>query len=94
MKNTEKNRKNDNNASIWKWMKGSRILYLFGIISIGLSTLIMMVRPLILTYTLDTVLGEQESILPEWFSQILHLEMAGGRNIELLWNAAQFAGIE
>jgi ATP-binding cassette, subfamily B, bacterial len=87
MKNTEKIK---NNASIWKWMKGSRLLYLFGIISIGLSTFIMMVRPLILTYTLDTVLGEQESNLPEWFARILHLEMAGSRSAELLWNASIF----
>ncbi len=71
-------------------MKGSKLLYLFGIISIGLSTFIMMVRPLILTYTLDTVLGMQESNLPEWFARILHLEMAGSRSTELLWNASIF----
>ncbi|NQT60388.1 MAG: ABC transporter ATP-binding protein [Bacteroidetes bacterium] len=90
MKNTETNETNNNNTSIWNWMKGSRLLYLFGIISIGLSTLIMMARPLILTYTLDTVLGEQESTLPEWFTRILHLETAGGRITELLWNASIF----
>jgi len=87
MKNTENK---IHNASIWIWMKGSKLLYLFGIISIGLSTFIMMVRPLILTYTLDTVLGMQESNLPEWFARILHLEMAGSRSTELLWNASIF----
>ena len=71
-------------------MKGSKLLYLFGIISIGLSTFIMMIRPLILTYTLDTILGKQESNLPGWFARILHLEMAGSRSVELLWNASIF----
>lgn len=87
MKNTKKNK---STISIWAWMKGSRILYLFGIISIGVSTLIMMARPLILTYTLDTVLGGKNSTLPDWFTGILNLEMAGSKNYELLWNAAVF----
>ena len=71
-------------------MKGSRLLYLSGIISIGISTLIMMVRPLILTYTMDTVLSERESTLPEWFIHILHLNMTGSKSTKLLWNAVLF----
>lgn len=71
-------------------MKGSRLLYLFGILSIGASTFIMMLRPLIITYTLDTVLDKQESILPEWVTSILKVTADKGLSIELLWNAAIF----
>ncbi|MCK5155772.1 MAG: ABC transporter ATP-binding protein [Spirochaetales bacterium] len=90
MKTTKESKTYTNKASVWKWMKGSRILYFFGIISIGLSTLIMMARPLILTYSLDTTLGGMESTLPEWFTWILSRQSGSGRNIELLWNASVF----
>ena len=90
MKTTKESKTYTNKASVWKWIKGSRILYFFGIISIGLSTLIMMARPLILTYSLDTTLGGMESTLPEWFTWILSRQSGSGRNIELLWNASVF----
>jgi ATP-binding cassette, subfamily B, bacterial len=71
-------------------MKGTRLLYISGIVSIGISTLIMMARPLILTYVLDSILGGEESSLPAWFVRITawgNWDDIGGR---LLYNALLF----
>ncbi len=86
----QRNNRMKNAISVWSWMKGARLLYISGILSIGISTLIMMARPLILTYVLDSVLGGEESSLPVWFARIAawgNWDGVGGR---LLYNGLLF----
>jgi len=71
-------------------MKGSRLLYITGISSIGISTLIMMGRPLVITYILDTILGGKETALPDWYARILEAPVWEGIQGRLIWSAAVF----
>lgn len=80
-------------------MIGSRMLYSFSIIAIGISTAVMMIRPLILMYVLDTVLvpgaSSAASRLPAWLIKVVSIpdrleNMLSGTNDELIWGAGVF----
>ena len=80
-------------------MRGSRLLYIASLCAIGISTAVMMIRPLILMYVLDTVLVPQAtnetSRLPAWLIQVLSLPDSLTRVVkttrnELIWGAAIF----
>lgn len=80
---TEKNK--NEHTNIWLWLKGSRLLYGTGILAIGLSTLLMMGRPLVITYLLDNLLGGKESAIPAWYLSLLELYQSDQLIHNLLW---------
>ena len=53
------------------FMKGSRLLYLGAIISIGLSTMIGLISPLIIRFTVDSVIGDVAAALPPWIDKMV-----------------------
>lgn len=53
---------------LWAFMKGSRILYLASIISIGIATLFSFASPLVIRYTIDSVIGGLTMEAPLWLT--------------------------
>jgi ATP-binding cassette subfamily B protein len=53
------------------YMKGNRMLYVGSILSIGLATIISMVTPLIVRFTVDSVIGSEAAVLPLWIENII-----------------------
>lgn len=49
---------------LWKLMKGSRLLYIGAIISIGMAALFSFLSPLVIRYTIDSVIGGKPTQLP------------------------------
>lgn len=70
---------------MWLLLKGSRMLYGTGVLAIGLSTLLMMGRPLVITYLLDNLLGGKESAIPGWYLSLLELYQSDQLIHNLLW---------
>ena len=75
------------------------MLYSFSIIAIGISTAVMMIRPLILMYVLDTVLvpgaSSAASRLPAWLIKVISIpdrleKVLSGTSDELIWGAGVF----
>jgi ATP-binding cassette, subfamily B, bacterial len=81
-----------NFKQLWNFMKNNRILYVFAIFAIGLSTFIRFIWPQILRVTIDSVIGtkplEENSGFYSVFSYIFNL--VGGRSVlvQALWAAS------
>ncbi|ABW19484.1 ABC transporter ATP-binding protein [Alkaliphilus oremlandii] len=43
---------------LWQYMKGNRLIYIGSILSIGISTLINVINPLIIRTTIDSIIGD------------------------------------
>ncbi|NLM42742.1 MAG: ABC transporter ATP-binding protein [Clostridiales bacterium] len=56
---------------LWDFMKGYRILYLSSILSIGLATMFSFLSPLVISYTIDTIIGGVETDVPIWIAKII-----------------------
>jgi len=66
-------------------MKGNRLIYLGAIISIGLATLLSLIGPLILSLTIDSIIGDKVMDIPQWGINII--ENLGGKStlVQNLW---------
>lgn len=60
-------------------MKGNRILYLASILSIGIATLFAFASPLIIRYTIDSVIGGKAMEAPHWI--LSTVKYLGGQDI-------------
>ncbi|MEA4962598.1 ABC transporter ATP-binding protein [Lutispora sp.] len=63
---------------LWSFMKGNRLLYLASIISIGFATVFSFMSPLIIRYTIDSVIGGTAMDAPSWVMNII--ETVGGQD--------------
>lgn len=70
---------------LWKFMKGSRLLYLAAIISIGIATFASIINPLVLKISIDSVIGDKPIDAPNIIKN--SIETIGGIKIlkENLW---------
>lgn len=62
-----------------KYMKGNLLLYAGAVLSIGLATIISMVSPLIVRFTVDSVIGNEAAVLPLWIENII--QSIGGMEV-------------
>ncbi len=56
---------------LMSFMKGSRLLYLGSILCVWISTFITMASPLIVRFTVDSVIGNEPADLPAWVAGLL-----------------------
>ncbi|MGO1368581.1 ABC transporter ATP-binding protein [Senegalia sp. (in: firmicutes)] len=61
---------------LWKFMKGSKLLYLAAIVSIGLATFASIINPLVLKFSIDSVIGDKDIEAPDIIKNII--ENIGG----------------
>ncbi|MDD2482251.1 MAG: ABC transporter transmembrane domain-containing protein, partial [Lutispora sp.] len=64
---------------LWIFMKGNRLLYLASIISIGLATIFSFMSPLVIRYTIDSVIGGTAMVAPDWIINLI--KNLGGQDI-------------
>lgn len=64
---------------LWNFMKGNRLLYLASIISIGIATLFSFASPLVIRYTIDSVIGGIAMEVPLWLRSTV--EYLGGQDV-------------
>ena len=64
---------------LWVFMKGNRLLYLASIISIGLATIFSFMSPLVIRYTIDSVIGGTAMVAPDWIINLI--KNLGGQDI-------------
>ncbi|MBU0937058.1 MAG: ABC transporter ATP-binding protein/permease [Spirochaetes bacterium] len=64
---------------LWAALRGSRLLFAGATLTIALAALVSLVDPLILRYTLDTVIGGQPAELPSWLGGLL--QRLGGESV-------------
>ena len=60
-----------NSKLLMSFMKGSRLLYLGSILCVWISTFLSMVSPLIVRFTVDSVIGNEPADLPAWTAGLL-----------------------
>ena len=60
-----------NSKLLMSFMEGSRLLYLGSILCVGISTFLSMVSPLIVRFTVDSVIGNEPADLPAWTAGLL-----------------------
>ncbi|MFO7897204.1 MAG: ABC transporter ATP-binding protein [Candidatus Cloacimonadales bacterium] len=74
---------------LWKYMKGSRMLYLMAIIAIGIAAFIQFLWPLVLRVTIDSIIGDQPLQVGGWLADYFKrvYEFSGGRSVlvQKLW---------
>lgn len=58
--------------------KGSRLLYVFAILSVGVATYISMLEPMVIKITIDSVIGNEPMSLPSFLEKLVNF--IGGRN--------------
>ncbi len=70
---------------LWRFLKGSKIFFAVSIITSVLLAAVDMINPQIIRFTVDTVLGSEESGLPDFGNKIV--EYLGGVEVlkEKLW---------
>ncbi|HPT78206.1 MAG TPA: ABC transporter ATP-binding protein [Candidatus Atribacteria bacterium] len=56
---------------LWDFMKGNRLIFLGAILLVGLSALVSMLSPLVMSFTLDNVLGDKEIVLPSLIDRLV-----------------------
>ena len=68
---------------LWKYMEGSRTIYLMSVISIGFAVFLRYLWPIILKITIDSVIGEQPLDIQGWLQPIFTkiFILVGGRSI-------------
>lgn len=49
-----------------KFMRGSKVMYLSSIIAVGLASMFSLVRPMIIRFTIDSVIGTETPNAPGW----------------------------
>ena len=67
---------------LWKFMKGYRLMYTGAVISIGLATLFMIIVPLVIRITIDSIIGHKPMDAPGWIRQ--YVILIGGRDTLVL----------
>lgn len=70
---------------LWDFMKGNRMLYIASVISIGIATLFSFAPPLVIRYTIDSVIGGTAMEAPAWLERAA--EYLGGQEVlrQNLW---------
>lgn len=70
---------------LWKFMKGNRLIYVGAILAIGLDTLFSIVSPLVLKFTIDSIIGTKPMEAPGWIINVVN--NYGGREAlgQRLW---------
>lgn len=64
---------------LWNFMKGNRLLYFGAIISIGFATLFSFCSPLVIRFTVDSIIGGKPINAPTWIIELI--EAAGGTSM-------------
>ena len=90
--------KKSNLKKLTELTRGSRLLFLFGIICAGLSSLLDMFIPDVIRMTIDSVIGEKPLDLPGYISWIRWVQSRNTAEIvavirERLWIIAVIAGV-
>lgn len=57
---------------LWNFMKGNRLMYLGAITSIGFATFFSFLSPLIIRYTIDSVIGGNLMDEPLWIGKVIN----------------------
>ncbi|MFP4383188.1 MAG: ABC transporter ATP-binding protein [Spirochaetia bacterium] len=60
-----------------KFMSGSRVMYLSSVIAVGLASMFSLIRPIIIRFTIDSVIGKEEPNVPSWI--LTAYNSAGGK---------------
>ncbi len=70
---------------LMKSMKGNRLLYIGAILSVALATIFTLAGPLVISFTIDSVIGNEPMTLPIWISNIV--DSLGGKStlVQNLW---------
>ncbi|MBS3741531.1 MAG: ABC transporter ATP-binding protein [Candidatus Cloacimonetes bacterium] len=63
---------------LWKFLKGSRTLYVLAIVAIALATIFSLLIPLITRFTIDSVIGNKPIELPTFIENAI--AFVGGKN--------------
>ncbi|AOT73008.1 ABC transporter ATP-binding protein [Geosporobacter ferrireducens] len=73
---------------LWRYMEGSKGLYIGAILSIGISTIFTLINPLVIRITIDSIIGEEAIQAPLWVQTFV--ERLGGKSLLMhnLWVAA------
>ncbi|WP_242942492.1 ABC transporter ATP-binding protein [Proteiniborus sp. DW1] len=61
-----------------KSMKGNRLLYVGAILSVALATAFTLAGPLVISFTIDSVIGDKPMDVPNWVLSII--DSLGGKN--------------
>lgn len=64
---------------LWEFLYGNKMLYVGAIIAVALSTLISMLPPLVIRFTIDSIIGGQKMQVPIWVQSIV--DAIGGKNV-------------
>lgn len=67
------------------FMKGNKLLYTGAVICVALATLFSLVIPLIIRFTIDSIIGDEPLRLPEWFLNLLEQVGLSDRLLNSLW---------
>lgn len=63
---------------LMKSMKGNRLLYVGAILSVALATAFTLAGPLVISFTIDSVIGDKPMDVPNWVLSII--DSLGGKN--------------
>ncbi len=69
--NTKKRRESSSISMLWRFLRGSRAYFVTGIVCAILSSLFELVIPKITGYTVDSVIGSENSTLPEFVNKLI-----------------------
>ena len=70
-------------ALIWRFLKGSRLMFLISILCAAGTALADMINPQIIRITIDNILGNKEAELPDFVHSII--ERLGGFGYLASW---------
>lgn len=70
---------------LMKSMKGNKLLYLGAILSVAFATAFTLAGPLVISFSIDSVIGNKSMDLPIWIEKVVN--SIGGRNtlVQNLW---------
>ncbi len=70
---------------LMKSMKGNKLLYIGAILSVALATAFTLAGPLVISFTIDSVIGNKPMDVPIWIKNIIN--SIGGKNtlVQNLW---------
>ncbi|MFW6289218.1 MAG: ABC transporter ATP-binding protein, partial [Spirochaetota bacterium] len=68
MKNEEQNSKPAKLSLLWQFMQGYKIIYLGALLAVAIATLATYVVPLVVRFTIDSVIGDKAIDLPGWLA--------------------------
>ena len=64
---------------LWKFMEGSRLLYIGAVLSIALAALFTLASPLVIKVTVDSIIGDKALDAPFWIEYLINI--AGGKSV-------------